>query len=300
MTRISTESPKLLPCPFCGDDEPVFVRRGTSQVSCIVECGNCGGRHESSDQYERSGTSWNRRAQQAQPVAATPQPFTARQRENLFMAKPANVAKRVSLTEWHRIVQYVEATTGSPDRKGEAMRQKVLDPCCGSRMMWLDKADPRVIFGDCRSETIVVTDRSHREDGTRTLRIEPDAVMDFRALPFPDGHFRLVAFDPPHLVRAGPRSWLAAKYGKLGQDWRNDLRAGFSECFRVLEPHGVLIFKWNETHIRVAEVLSLTPNKPLFGHLSGRRSLTHWCVFMKDATDAVGTSSSTVRARTTS
>ena len=46
----------------------------------------------------------------------------------------------------------------------------VLDPCCGSRMMWFDKADPRAIFGDQRSETITVTDRSHREDGTRTAR----------------------------------------------------------------------------------------------------------------------------------
>ena len=92
----------------------------------------------------------------------------------------------------------------------------VLDPCCGSRMMWFDKADPRAIFGDQRSETITVTDRSHREDGTRTLRIEPDVLLDFRALPYPVGSFKLVAFDPPHVVRAGPRSWLAAKYGKLG------------------------------------------------------------------------------------
>jgi ribonucleoside-diphosphate reductase alpha chain len=30
----------------------------------------------------------------------------------------------------------------------------VLDPCCGSRMMWFDKEDPRVVFGDRRSETI--------------------------------------------------------------------------------------------------------------------------------------------------
>ena len=109
----------------------------------------------------------------------------------------------------------------------------VLDPCCGSRMMWFDKADPRAIFGDRRSETLTVTDRSHREDGTRTLTIEPDVLLDFRALPYPDDSFKLVAFDPPHVVRAGPRSWLAAKYGKLGKDWRDDLRAGFAECFRL-------------------------------------------------------------------
>lgn len=103
------------------------------------------------------------------------------------------------------------------------MSERVLDPCCGSRMMWLDRTHPDVVFGDRRSETITVTDRSHgNASGTRTLRIEPDVLLDFRALPYPDGTFKLVAFDPPHLVKAGPRSWLAAKYGKLGDDWRED------------------------------------------------------------------------------
>lgn len=149
-------------------------------------------------------------------------------------------------------------------------------------MMWFDREHPDVVFGDCRSETLTVTDRSHgNASGTRTLRIEPDVLLDFRALPYPDGCFKLVAFDPPHLVRAGPRSWLAAKYGKLGEDWREDLRAGFAECFRVLSTDGVLVFKWNETQVRVAEVLALTPHAPLFGHPTGRKGLTHWLVFMK-------------------
>lgn len=164
----------------------------------------------------------------------------------------------------------------------------VLDPCCGSRMMWFDKADPRVIFGDCRSETITVTDRSHgRVDGTRTLRIEPDALMDFRALPYADNSFALVAFDPPHLVRAGQKSWLAAKYGKLGQDWRDDLRRGFTECFRVLKPEGTLVFKWNETQVPLREVLALTPEKPLFGQQTGRGLRTHWLVFMKETGERI-------------
>lgn len=159
---------------------------------------------------------------------------------------------------------------------------KVIDPCCGSRMMWLDHQHPDVVFGDRRREVLTVTDRSHgRTDGMRTLRIEPDVLLDFRALPYQDGAFKLVAFDPPHLVRAGPKSWLAAKYGKLGDDWRDDLRRGFSECFRVLAQDGVLVFKWNETQVRVSEVLALTPVNPLFGHVSGRKGLTHWLVFMK-------------------
>jgi SAM-dependent methyltransferase len=149
-------------------------------------------------------------------------------------------------------------------------------------MMWFDRQNPDVIFGDQRSETLTVTDRSHgRENGTRTLRIEPDTVLDFRALPFKDGAFKLIAFDPPHLVRAGPKSWLAAKYGKLSQDWRDDLRAGFNECFRCLDPHGVLVFKWNETQVKLSEVLSLAPHAPLFGHTSGKAAQTHWLVFMR-------------------
>lgn len=159
----------------------------------------------------------------------------------------------------------------------------VLDPCCGSRMMWFDKNDARAVFADQRRETLTVTDNSKgNHSGQRTLRIEPDTLIDFRAMEFADGSFKLVAFDPPHLIHAGPKSWLAAKYGKLSDNWRDDLSAGFAECFRVLEQHGVLVFKWNETQVKLKEVLALTPHQPLFGQVSGRSGMTHWLVFMKD------------------
>ncbi len=162
--------------------------------------------------------------------------------------------------------------------------KRILDPCCGGRMMWLDREHPDVVFGDIRSEAIAVTDRSHgNASGKRVLRIEPDVQMDFRELPYPEASFRLVAFDPPHLTRAGAQSWMAAKYGKLGPERREDLKRGFAECLRVLEPGGVLVFKWNETHVKVGEVLALAPIAPLFGHISGRKGLTHWLVFMKPA-----------------
>jgi len=158
----------------------------------------------------------------------------------------------------------------------------ILDPCCGSRMMWFDRQNGDVIFGDQRRETLTVTDRSHGNcNGTRTLSIEPDALLDFRRLPYPDESFYLVAFDPPHLVRAGPRSWLAAKYGKLGKNWKEDLHQGFTECFRVLKPNGILVFKWNETQIKVREVLECAPYPPLFGNTAGKKNGTHWIVFMK-------------------
>lgn len=160
----------------------------------------------------------------------------------------------------------------------------VLDPCCGTRMWWFDKHNPLAVYGDVRRETVIVTDRSHgKSDGTRTLNVDPDVQMDFRAIPFPEDSFHLVAFDPPHIVRAGKASWLAAKYGKLGKDWRDDLKAGFIECFRVLKPHGVLLFKWNETHIKISQILPLSPVAPLVGNTSGRKAGTHWLVFMKPA-----------------
>ena len=151
----------------------------------------------------------------------------------------------------------------------------ILDPCCGSRMFWFDRNHPSAVFGDIRSESHVLCDG-------RALTVSPDALMDFRALPFQDGTFKLVVFDPPHLKHAGASSWLRAKYGALTPDtWRGDIRKGFAECFRVLATDGVLIFKWNEIQIPVREILALTDQRPLFGHPSGKRANTHWITFMK-------------------
>lgn len=160
------------------------------------------------------------------------------------------------------------------------MNTPILDPCCGSRMFWFNRKDTRATFGDIRQETHELKDKSSK-GGSRKLIIEPDQVMDFRSLPFPADTFHLVVFDPPHLVRNGKSGWLAKKYGKLGADWRDDIRAGFSECFRVLKPNGTLVFKWNEHEIRVSEILDLTDQKPLFGNRCGKSAKSHWLVFMK-------------------
>ena len=151
---------------------------------------------------------------------------------------------------------------------------RTLDPCCGSRMFWFDRKNSDVIFGDKRTEAHTLCDG-------RTLRIEPDILLDFTELPFPDHSFKLVVFDPPHLKYAGPKSWLLAKYGKLSTTWEDDISKGFSECFRVLASDGVLVFKWNQTQIKTSKVLKLTDVPPLFGHASGKASGTHWVVFMK-------------------
>lgn len=140
--------------------------------------------------------------------------------------------------------------------------------------MWFDRQNPDATFVDKRHETKTLCDG-------RTLRVEPDTIADFRCLPFDDGVFKLVVFGPPHLKHAGPKSWLRAKYGVLSDDWREDLRKGFAECFRVLASDGVLIFKWAEDQVKLREVLELAPQKPLFGHPTGRKGLTHWMTFIK-------------------
>ena len=153
--------------------------------------------------------------------------------------------------------------------------KKILDPCCASRMFYFDKQDKRVLFGDIRNEEHTLCDGRH-------LEIKPDRNMDFRRLPFDNDIFQLVVFDPPHLIKCGHGAWIGKKYGILDKNtWQEDLRKGFSECFRVLKNNGVLIFKWNETQILTKDILKLTEHKPIFGHKSGKRSNTHWITFMK-------------------
>lgn len=152
---------------------------------------------------------------------------------------------------------------------------KILDACCGSRMFWFDKHNPLVTFMDNRifEDTLC--------DG-RSLRVKPDVVGDFRNIPYPNATFNLVVFDPPHLLKVGENSWLAKKYGKLNPNsWKEDIKQGFSECFRVLKKDGMLVFKWNETDITVSDILKLTSQKPLIGHKSGRLNKTHWILFVK-------------------
>lgn len=170
----------------------------------------------------------------------------------------------------------------------------ILDACCGGKMFYFDKNDPRVLFQDIRKVSTTLCDG-------RPFEVNPDVVGDFTSMEFPDNTFNMVVFDPPHLLRntgkskfadiygslnpkAKPTGWQQTKYGALPyQDWHEVLAKGFSECFRVLKQGGFLIFKWNETDIPVSEVLKLTDQKPIFGHKSGKRSNTHWICFMKES-----------------
>lgn len=168
----------------------------------------------------------------------------------------------------------VEATVRSTDLLGSP---PVLDVCCGSRMFWFDRKDRQAIFMDKRCETIITDSRQ----GHRRTVVAPDVLGDFTNLPFPDNAFACVIFDPPHFARNGKKSWIAKKYGTLKGNWREEIRRGFSECFRVLKPHGTLIFKWNDGEVAVTDILALTPERPLVGNRYGKHFKSHWIVFLK-------------------
>lgn len=172
------------------------------------------------------------------------------------------------------------------------MKKPILDACCGGRMFYFDKNDDRVLFQDIRNFETTLCDG-------RPFSVHPDVQADFTDMPYSDNSFSMVVFDPPHLLRnvgkskfadiygslnpkATPTGYQQIKYGALqNSNWRDMIRDGFTEYFRVLRKGGFLIFKWNETDIKVSEILKLTSEKPVFGHISGKRSNTHWICFMK-------------------
>lgn len=155
------------------------------------------------------------------------------------------------------------------------MKKKIIDVVCGSRMFWFDKDNPDVIFSDYRKEKHILCDG-------RKLEINPDIVMDFRDIKFPDKTFKLVVFDPPHLRKLGKTSWMAKKYGRLSENWQEDIKKGFNECWRILDNWGVLIFKWNTRDIKIRELLKVINKIPLFGHTTKSGGETIWMCFIKN------------------
>ena len=154
------------------------------------------------------------------------------------------------------------------------MEKMILDPCCGGRMFWFDKENPHVLFCDNRefSENLC--------DG-RMFEVKPDMLADVTQLPFPDESFWHVIFDPPHVLHAGEKSWMAKKYGRLPKEWKAFIRAGFDECWRVLKTNGTLVFKWNEESVTAGNIIKAIGREPLYGQKERKSGRTHWLCFVK-------------------
>jgi SAM-dependent methyltransferase len=118
--------------------------------------------------------------------------------------------------------------------------------------------------------------------GNEKIIIDPDIIADFTRLPFLDNSFVLVVMDPPHVPGNTITGNITKRYGILRGDWKEMLRQGFAECFRVLKPHGTFILKWSSVRVPLKEILPLAkPQKPLFGSLSGLKMNTYWVAFLK-------------------
>lgn len=139
-------------------------------------------------------------------------------------------------------------------------------------MFWFDKERKDTVYMDKRTLDTTLCDG-------RKLIVSPDILADFRSIPFDDETFHLVIFDPPHLLKVGDTSFLKLKYGRLDTSWKEDIKQGLAECWRVLKRNGTMIFKWNEEQITLPMVKTLLPCEPLIGQ---RRGKTIWLVFFKE------------------
>jgi len=152
----------------------------------------------------------------------------------------------------------------------------ILDVCCGRRCFWINKNHPNALFLDNR-----IREKGF-DDNRKNWDIKPDIQMDFKDLKFKDNSFKLVVMDPPHLIGKIDGCRMTKRYGALNKEtWREDIKKGFDECWRVLEDYGILIFKWNEASIKKKILLEVIGKQPLFGHPNRSKIPTHWLCFMK-------------------
>lgn len=153
--------------------------------------------------------------------------------------------------------------------KAKVEPYQILDATCGKRMMWFDKFSENCVYMDIRRE------------------MAPELVADFRVLPFADNTFNLIVFDPPHTSCVKSHGIFIRKFGALRSSTVHiDLYKAAKELFRVLKPHGILVFKWNTHDYKLEKILRLFPKRPLFGQKSAFRtkhaSSTYWMVFLND------------------
>jgi len=163
--------------------------------------------------------------------------------------------------------------------------EDILDATCGGRSIWHPSNKDR-------DDTLYIDNRKEESGFTgqegRTFEVDPDEVQDFRDLPYDDESFKLVVFDPPHVVRENGMESLSGfvekSYGALhAETWQYDLEKGFEELFRVLETGGTLVFKFADRNVHFKEVLDLAPINPLFGTMTRKSSKceNRWFVFQK-------------------
>jgi len=165
---------------------------------------------------------------------------------------------------------------------------KILDATCGFKGIWYQKNHPFVTFMDKRKGVWL----SNHKKWKRRIVVNPDIISEWKDAPFPDNHFDIIVFDPPHLVwskgSTKKECSLDKSYGSLREEtWRQELQQGIKKLFDILKPNGIFILKWCENSKKVEEVLKLCPYPPLFGSNTKSKGKTanFWILFLKHSVD---------------
>ena len=162
---------------------------------------------------------------------------------------------------------------------------KILDATCGFRGIWYQKNHPFVTFMDRRKGTVKF-ENSSTLSRHRSYKINPEVVSEWKDAPFPDNHFDMVIFDPPHMIKKekSKECNMMKPYGFLNEKtWRQDLKVGIKKLFDILKPEGIFVLKWCENSVRVEEILKLCPYPPMFGSNTKSKGKTQnfWILFIK-------------------
>lgn len=154
---------------------------------------------------------------------------------------------------------------------------KILDMSAGNRAIWIEKQYPDAIFVDLRQV------------------VRPDIVADTRRLPFADGIFDLVVFDPPHHA-FNDRSVMSKTYGAISTvAMKETISVSAIEAARVSKPGALMALKWNDGDYKLGKALELIGRNwlALFGHQVSTKmkrpsrnqwSSTYWIMLLRQAT----------------
>lgn len=161
---------------------------------------------------------------------------------------------------------------------------RILDATAGSKTIWFEKNHPFVTFLDKRNEIINTHNENTKIKNGRIIKIKPDINAQWEYLPFKNESFDMIVFDPPHLIQKNKvkSTTIKARYGVfLTSEYKQILKTGIKELFRVLKPKGTFILKWAETDKPLEEILTFFPYEPMFGTRTGQANKNHWVVFIK-------------------
>jgi hypothetical protein len=146
----------------------------------------------------------------------------------------------------------------------------MLDATASYRAMWFDKNYKDCIYIDKRRE------------------VKPTVICSWNNLPFIDGVFDLVLFDPPHTNPGETgRGIMTNIWGAIrAEKMVPTLYYASRELLRTLKFGGQFILKWNTHSKSLDSVLALFPIKPLFGHKTAYKTKhsaqTYWVFFIKE------------------